>query len=253
MDLPGLTHSINSEYDSLVENKCWESVPRIPNSKVISSKWVYKTKEERTTDGALGIRRKSGFVIHIRSLGMERNPADGCVYMRCKGVQILIFALHVDADWAGDRESRKSMSGFVGMMGGVAVAWCARQQEVVAISSAESEYIFMCSGAKETVWLRGLVDGLGVVRGMDGSTKMFVDNQAAIELVHNASVNRRNKHIDVRFNFSRQLVEDKKLELEYYPAEDMVADVFTKALGRVKLHRFVGMLGMAGRRSALDM
>ena len=505
--------SMKSEYDSLIENKCWELVPRPPNANVISSKWVYKTKEEQTTDGALGIRRKSrlvargfsqvqgidysetyapvvkltsvrvilalvacmGLLLHqmdvktaflngdlkevvfmeqpvgfeignplkvvcrllksiyglkqaprqwyakiddffIRTLGMERNPADDCVYVRRKGGHILIIALYVDdlliacddmdmlnetkrqlsgrfkmkdlgesriilgmdiardastrtlsvsqtryaqkvidrlglgsargqptpmdpnvdltehsvpcteeyrsaigslmylmvgtrpdlaycigtlakhvqnptvvhwealkrvaryviqtkqlglmyggsnavmtpvvyvdADWAGDHETRKSMSGFVGMMGGAAVAWCARQQEVVAMSSAESEYISMCSGAKETVWLRRLVDGFGVVSGMDGPTKMFVDNQAAIALAHNASVNRRNKHIDVRFHFTRQLVEDRKLELEYCSTEDMVADVFTKALGRVKLQKFVGMLGMDGCRSALDM
>lgn len=66
------------------------------------------------------------------------------------------------------------------------------------MSSAESEYISMCNGAKETVWLRHLVDGMKVTPGMDKTTPMMlVDNQATIALGNSAAVNRRNKHIDV--------------------------------------------------------
>eukprot|EP00171_Calliarthron_tuberculosum_P012764 IDg12764t1 len=71
--------------------------------------------------------------------------------------------VYVDADWAGDSETRKSMSGFIAIMGESAVSWASRQQEVVALSSTESEYISLCTAVKETVWLRRLVQGLGVL------------------------------------------------------------------------------------------
>ena len=66
-------------------------------------------------------------------------------------------------------------------------AWSryARQQEVVAISSAESEYISLCNGGvKETIWLRRLLSGIGVVPDMNMPTEVLVENQAVISLAH---------------------------------------------------------------------
>ena len=116
--------------------------------------------------------------------------------------------VYVDADWAGDKATRKSMSGFAAMMSGSLVAWSARQQEVVAMSSAESEYISLCTGTKETIWLRRLMAGLGVVPHVEKPTSMFVDNQSAIGLARNTAVNRRNKHIDTRYHFTRQCIQE---------------------------------------------
>ena len=188
------------------------------------------------------LKRVIRYVSHTKDMGLVYGANEST----------MTPTVYVDADWAGDQQTRKSMSGYVAMMSGAAVAWCARQQEVVAMSSAESEYISMCSGAKETVWLRRLVRGFGMVPNMDKPTMMFVDNQAAIALAHNAAVNRRNKHIDVRFHYTRQLLEDGSLDLEYCRTEDMVADVLTKALGRIKLQKFVGMLGLQVCKSAVD-
>jgi len=158
--------------------------------------------------------------------------------------------VYVDADWAGDEQTRVSMSGYVAMMDGAAVAWNARPQEVVAQSSAESEYISMCNGCKETVWLRRLVDGLKVVPRMGKPTTMYLDNQAAMAMSHSHAVNRRNKHIDVRYHYNRQAVEDGIVELHYIPTEEMIADMMTKALGRVKLQKFRSDVGLQKSESA---
>ena len=198
-----------------------------------------KYVEKPTTTHWDAVKRVMRYVIHTKDLGL--------VY---GGTSLKAPEVYVDADWAGDHETRKSVSGFVAMMSGAAVAWCARQQEVVAMSSAESEYISMCAGAKETVWLRRLIAGLGVFDDVDKPTVVHVDNQAAIALAHNSAVNRRNKHIDVRYHFTRQCVEDGALELQYCPTDDMVADMLTKALGRVKLQRFVWSAGMRESESA---
>ena len=185
------------------------------------------------------VKRVIRYVIHTKELGLmyggdELNPP----------------VVYVDADWAGDKTTRKSMSGFMATSNGTAVAWCARQQEVVALSSAESEYISMCNGARETVWLRRLVAGMQVVPHVANPTLMHVDNQAAIALAHNTAVNRRNKHIDVRYHFTRQTVQDRIIELKYCPTEEMVADMLTKALGRIKLHKFVKLVGMSPAQAA---
>ena len=186
------------------------------------------------------VKRVLRYLIHTKELGL--------VYGGTKAD--LTPEVFVDADWAGDEEGRVSMSGYVAMMDGAAVAWNARPQEVVALSSAEAEYISMCNGCRETMWLRRLVDGLQVVPRMNGPTSMFVDNQGAISMAHTHAVNRRNKHIDVRYHFNRQAVEDGVVELKYCPTEDMIADMFTKALGRIKLEKFRLGAGLDVTKSA---
>lgn len=180
------------------------------------------------------------YVIHTKELGLVYGGTGAS----------MVPLVYTDADWAGDRANCRSVSGFVALMSGGAVSWCARQQEVVALSSAESEYISMCNGAKETMWLRRLASGMQVVPHMDQPTVMFVDNQAAMGLAHNLSVNRRSKHIEVRFHYTRQVLEDGSLKLEYCPTENMSADMFTKPLGRVKLSFFRRSIGMAACQSA---
>ena len=157
---------------------------------------------------------------------------------------------YVDADWAGDTATRKSMSGYMFVMAGGAISWCSRQQEVVALSSTEAEYISLCSGTKEAIWLRRLVVNLEIGSELgDKPMLVLVDNQGAIDLAQNGSTNRRTKHIDVRYHFNRQAVSDELVELKYCPTEHMAADILTKALGRVRLESLVTLFGMLPAQS----
>ena len=71
-----------------------------------------------------------------------------------------------------------------------------------------------------------------------------------MDLAHNSGVNRRNKHIDVRYHLSRQAIQDGDVSLTYCPTEEMIADMFTKPLGRVKLEFFVKAAGLGKAESA---
>ena len=118
------------------------------------------------------------------------------------------------------------------------------------MSSTESEYISLSSGVNETLWLRRLLRGLHVVADMDKPTNFFVENQAAMDISQNSAVNRRNKHINVRYHFSRQAIQDGEVSLTYFPIEEMIADMFTKPLGREKLDFFVKAAGLSKAESA---
>ncbi|XP_018802666.1 PREDICTED: uncharacterized protein LOC108977439, partial [Bactrocera latifrons] len=58
------------------------------------------------------------------------------------------------SDWASDATDRKSVTGFIVFFGGGPVQWEAKKQNVVALSSMEAEYIAMCQGTKELMFLR---------------------------------------------------------------------------------------------------
>ena len=89
-----------------------------------------------------------------------------------------------------------------------------------------------------------------MVPDADKPTTVLLDNKAADALAHSSAVNRRNKHIATRFHFNRQAVQDGVVTLKYCPTEEMLADMFTKPLGRVKLQKFVADAGMGETESA---
>lgn len=66
------------------------------------------------------------------------------------------------------------------------------------------------------------------------SILLLVDNQAAIAVANNPEDHNRSKHIDISFNFLRQRVALKQVELVYIPTKDQPADFTTKPLSYSK-------------------
>ena len=69
-------------------------------------------------------------------------------------------------------------------------------------------------------------------RGEFGAPELVVDNHSAIALSRNPVFHDRSKHIDVRYHFIRECVDEGRIVLSYTETEQQLADVLTKALGR---------------------
>ncbi|RSH93081.1 hypothetical protein EHS25_007434 [Saitozyma podzolica] len=134
----------------------------------------------------------------------------------------------VDADWGGCHDTRRSTTGHIFMLGGSAIVWTSRRQATVASSTVEAEYVAVSEAAREAVWLKGLLDELGVTP--KEPTPLWCDNQGAIRLARNPGTHRRTKHIAIRWHLIRELIEDGVVRLGYVPTASQVADIFTKAL-----------------------
>ena len=87
---------------------------------------------------------------------------------------------YIDADYAGDVDTRRSTTGFVFILFGGAVSWSSKRQATVAASTTEAEYIAMAAAVREALWLRQLLKDLAMV--VD-TVAIFADNQSAIKLV----------------------------------------------------------------------
>ena len=73
---------------------------------------------------------------------------------------------------------------------------------------------------------------------------IYEDNQSTIKIANNPIQSDRTKHIDVRYHKIRELIDQNRIKLEYVPTADQTADIFTKALGKVKHSKFTRALGL---------
>ena len=147
-----------------------------------------------------------------------------------------------DADWAGDIDNRRSTSGYTYYIGNSLVSWSSKKQATVAKSSTEAEYVALSLATQESIWLRRLLES---IRHTTASpTVIYEDNQGAIEISKNPKHHNRTKHIDVSFHFTRERVSSKEVTVVHCPTSDMIADVMTKALGRVQFQKLRDLLGV---------
>ena len=91
------------------------------------------------------------------------------------------------------------------------------------------------------MWVRTLLIELGFIVH---TVPICDDNQGAIFVASNPVTERRTKHIDIRYHYIRELIDERKVEVLYIPGEDNPADLFTKNLGWVKFFKFRDMLGL---------
>ena len=148
-----------------------------------------------------------------------------------------------DADWAGDTESRRSTSGYAFMMNGGCISWRSKKQRTVALSSTEAEYMALSEATQEEVWLKVFLCELGEM-AMDEAVKMYEDNQGSIALAKNPEFRKRTKHIDIRYHFVREKVEDGQVVLQYVSTLDMLADLMTKPIPGPQFSKLRSKLGI---------
>ncbi|KAJ9515742.1 hypothetical protein QJQ45_008622 [Haematococcus lacustris] len=138
-----------------------------------------------------------------------------------------------DADYAGDKDTARSTTGYIFTLNGGAISWSSRLQPTVAMSTAEAEYMAASSVAKEALWLRKLMRDLQ----LDAScVHLGCDNQAAIQLLHNPMATSRAKHIDVHHHFVRERISRGEVAFHYCHTSSMLADILTKPLAAVQFN-----------------
>lgn len=152
---------------------------------------------------------------------------------------------YTDADWANDPDRRRSISGYLFSLGGGVISWSSQKQQTVATSSCEAKYMAASYCTKEALWLRNLLEHLGIAQR--NPTTIYCDNQGAISLTKDASLHSRSKHIDVAHHFVRERVETNQVTFEYVPTHRMPADALTKPLTKPKLGKFRRIMGVCGK------
>jgi hypothetical protein len=108
-------------------------------------------------------------------------------------------------------ENDKSTSGYVFILGTSSVTWTKKKSHAIVLSSTKEEYQGAVKGACEAIWLKRMLSDMQMQQTVP--TPMFCNKQGVLKLAKNE----RTKHVEMHCNFIKQRVEDRSIELQYYP------------------------------------
>ena len=134
-------------------------------------------------------------------------------YSLCYQGEDLQLRGYTDADWAGDVDERKSIFGFVFLLGNSAISWSTKKQTCVALSTMESEFIALSSTVQERVWLKRFLDHLKVTSSEELMTIMS-DSQSSIAYTKDPKFHSKTKHIDIKYHYVKDMVARGEVNLK---------------------------------------
>ncbi|RVW42558.1 Retrovirus-related Pol polyprotein from transposon TNT 1-94 [Vitis vinifera] len=148
------------------------------------------------------------------------------------GSRKLVFVGYTNSDMAEDVDNRRSTSGYLMTFSRSAVSWQSRLQKCVALSTTDVKYIAAAETCIELLWMKRFVHKLGFKQQR---YVVYYDNQSTIYLRKNSTFHARLKHIDVRYHWMRNALNDNLFELEKIHTDHNNSDMLTKSLPREKL------------------
>ncbi|RVW60672.1 Retrovirus-related Pol polyprotein from transposon TNT 1-94 [Vitis vinifera] len=153
-----------------------------------------------------------------------------------------VLVSYTDSNMAGDVDNRRPTLGYLMTFSGGAVFWQSRLQKSVALSTTEAEYIAAAEACKELLWMKRFIHELGFKQQR---YVVYCDNQSVIHLSKNSIFHARSKHIDVRYHWMRDALNDNLFELEKIHIDHNGSDMLTKSLPKEKLEVCCSIAEMA--------
>ncbi|GJV23109.1 hypothetical protein Tco_1375804 [Tanacetum coccineum] len=169
---------------------------------------------------------------------LKGTPSLGLWYPKCSGFDLKGYS---DSDYAKCNMDKKSTSGACQLLGGKLVCRSAKNQQYIAMSSAEAEYVAAAGCCANILWMKSQLTDYDII---DEKVPIFCDNTSAIAISNNLVLHLRTKHIDIRYHFIRDHVLKGDIELHFIPTQYQLADIFTKPLDDLTFKRLIVELVM---------
>nr|GEX94633.1 retrovirus-related Pol polyprotein from transposon TNT 1-94 [Tanacetum cinerariifolium] len=163
----------------------------------------------------------------------------GLWYLKDTGFELTAFS---DSDHVGCLDSRKITCCVIQFLGGDRlVSYLCKKQDCTSMSLADVEYVSLSACCAQVLWMRTQLTDYGFYFD---KIPMYCDSKATIAISCNPVQHSRTKHIDVRYHFIKEKVENGIVELFFVRTEYQLADLFTKALSEDRFKYLVRRLGM---------
>ncbi|GKA96498.1 retrovirus-related pol polyprotein from transposon TNT 1-94, partial [Tanacetum coccineum] len=170
---------------------------------------------------------------------LQGKQVDATLYRGMIGSLMYLTASRPDLNYAVCLCARRSTSGSAQFLGDKLVSWSSKKQKSTAISSTEAEYIALSGCCSQILWMRSQLTGYGF---QFNKIPLYCDNKSAIALCCNNVQHSRAKHIDIRYHFIKEQVENGIVELYFIRTEYQLADIFTKPLPRERFNFLIDKL-----------
>jgi len=162
--------------------------------------------------------------------------ADEEIYLRSvRKMEIDIFT-----DAGEEKLEKKATTGILVLLGDSPISWAARKQDMMTLSSIETEYIALGAGAQDAMWMAKVMEFLN----KPVTPRVWTDNRGASTLSYNLDFHRRTKHIWRRHHFVRECMDDGDISVHWVPGEENPADMLTKPVTGKRLEELKKQAGM---------
>jgi hypothetical protein len=157
------------------------------------------------------------YVIDTPDVGLRLHPVKSDEWF---------IKVYSDSDWAGDKDSRKSVSGYMIFLCGALVCWRSKSQTAISLSSSEAEMYALTEAVKEIPFIVQVLLFMNVKIKLPVDVK--VDNMGAIYMSENSAPSARTRHADLRQKFTSDLQEKGLIKIDFVRSEDNTSDILTK-------------------------
>jgi hypothetical protein len=167
---------------------------------------------------------------------------DGSLQPNISVTDPLSIGCYSDADFAGDKETRRSTSGLAITLCGATVLASSKRQPTVADSTVAAETIALYSLVKEAVWLRNFLEWIGYIQ--KNPVTLWCDNMGAVRNCEEGAERHKTKHLDIKYMFIRDVIRSGLVQVKHVGTDNMIADVLTKGLRWRRFEKCRNGLGM---------
>ncbi|KAL9225478.1 hypothetical protein vseg_001395 [Gypsophila vaccaria] len=171
---------------------------------------------------------------------LKNNPGQGILFLPSS---VLKLEAYCDAAYGSCPITRRSITAYFVCLGGSPISWKTKKQATVALSSTEAEYRAMTAATCEILWLKGLLEGIGI--RIHDPIRLHCDNESAMHIANNPVYHERTKHIEIDCHFIRTHIHNGVVLPCYVHTQAQLADILTKALGRPQFTVLLDKLGIS--------
>ena len=143
-----------------------------------------------------------------------------------------------DADWGGDKATRRSVSGGVIMRGGHCLKVWTKKQQVVSLSSAESELYAAVKTASEGLGVQSVAKDLGILCGLN----LHLDASATMGLVNRRGLGKA-KHVNMQNLWIQEASKSGRFVTKKVGTSVNPADLMTKPLPKPEIEQLTSLMG----------
>ena len=136
-----------------------------------------------------------------------------------------VLKVHSDADWAGCKETRKSITGGCIQIGSHTIKGWSKTQSLIVLSSGESELYAILKVAAEGLGISVVLSDFGW--RMEG--QVWGDASAALGIIHRKGLG-KTRHIDTGYVWAQEVAAKEGLKFRKALGKDNPADFYTKHL-----------------------